>query len=260
MTNENNKDNPPQDDPQEGNQANEAPKTYNPQEGNQAGYAAPQTPGQTPSQGQPPQQPQPPQGNWNEAPQQGQSAQDLTWGEPQTPDYSAMHNQQNQAPQQGQPQTPGQPPQQPQPPQGSWGQSPVPPQGGNQGFGGPMPPPMPPQGRTNHGPRMQAAPGDRLKAWLLDFVLTFATCFIGYLIWFLIIGQNGYTPGKKLLGLQTIDTETGQPLGLGKMILRNILSNIITNACIVLGFWLFWDDESNQLWDKVMKTTVVYDN
>ena len=124
---------------------------------------------------------------------------------------------------------------------------------------------MPPQGGMNQaqggqlGPRMQAAPGDRLKAWLLDFVLTFATCFIGYLIWFLIIGQNGYTPGKKLLGLQTIDTDTGQPLGLGKMILRNILSNIITNACIVLGFWLFWDDESNQLWDKVMKTTVVYD-
>lgn len=195
----------------------------------------PQTPEESTENFTPQGPPQNPMQNQEQNPAQQPPAPDANVGQTMQP---------SDQPGWGAPSASGQPPQQ-MPPAGQ------PPQFNQQ------PTQQPPVG----GPKMQASPADRAKAYLLDILLSIVTCGIGWLIWYLIVAGEGYSPAKKIMNLQVIDTKTGYPLGLGKMLLRDwILKSIIMNACFVLGFWMFWDDESNELWDKIMNTTVVYDS
>jgi hypothetical protein len=48
------------------------------------------------------------------------------------------------------------------------------------------------------------------------------TLYIGWIIWAAMIGGEGQTPGKKLLGMRVIGADTVRPVGLGRMFGREM--------------------------------------
>ena len=75
----------------------------------------------------------------------------------------------------------------------------------------------------------------RLGAHLLDGLLCFATCFIGWLVWSLIVYGRGQTPGKQLLGMRVAIMTTGTKAGWGRMFVREYLAKFLIG--VLLG-WL----------------------
>ena len=129
------------------------------------------------------------------------------------------------------------------------------------------------------GPQL-ASPGRRLAGFALDWVLSFLTVSIGWIIWWLIVARSGRSPAKQLLGMRII-REDGAPAGLGRMVLRFVvvinlapillmgvlvylLDDYVVVAGYYLGFavaalWCVWDANRQCLWDKVVNTRVVHD-
>jgi uncharacterized RDD family membrane protein YckC len=105
--------------------------------------------------------------------------------------------------------------------------------------------------------------GKRLIAHLLDDVLAIATCGIGWLVWACFTFGNGQTPAKQLMGMRTVNLQTGVRAGWGRMFVREILAKSLVGFLlgwlILPYFWLLWDRDKQQLWDKLVDTTVVDD-
>ena len=79
-----------------------------------------------------------------------------------------------------------------------------------------------------------------------------------YLIWFLSLLAKGLTPGKKLLGLQVVDHQTGGYPGFGKMFLREFVGRILSGLFLGLGYFWALFDRNGQAWhDKLAGTVVV---
>lgn len=70
-------------------------------------------------------------------------------------------------------------------------------------------------------------------------------------------GQEGASPGKKLLGLRVISEQTGQPIGGGLGIVRGIAHMVDGMICGVGYLFPLWDPKSQTLSDKIMSTIVV---
>lgn len=123
-----------------------------------------------------------------------------------------------------------------------------------------------------------ASPGKRFGATLLDVAIPFIVfvgfgvvgagfgdfgivlgglLLLGYLGYALFLFANGTTPGKKALGL-TVVSETGQPAGFFRMLMREWVGKWISGAVFSLGYiWILLDD-ANQGWhDKLVSTYVV---
>jgi len=81
---------------------------------------------------------------------------------------------------------------------------------------------------------------------------------IVYLVWFLSLLRQGLTPGKKLLGLQVVDHQTGTIPGFGKMFVREIVGRFISGLFFGLGyFWAIFDKNSQAWHDKIAGTVVL---
>ena len=129
------------------------------------------------------------------------------------------------------------------------------------------------------GPGIElASQGRRLGGYVLDLVLFVVTLGIGWLIWLLVVGRRGQSPGKQLLNLRVV-REDGSAAGLGWMLLREIvlkiilfpvlssletlvvpnLGGLIALALFALAaLWCVWDKNRQCLWDKVLRTGVVH--
>lgn len=68
-----------------------------------------------------------------------------------------------------------------------------------------------------------ATPQHRLGAVAVDIGLIFATSFIGWGIWSLIVWAKGQTPGKQLLKVRVLNEPTGKPATWGQMLIRQVL-------------------------------------
>ena len=68
-----------------------------------------------------------------------------------------------------------------------------------------------------------ATPQHRLGAVAVDSGLIFATSFIGWGIWSLIVWGKGQTPGKQLLKVRVLNEPTGKPATWGQMLIRQLL-------------------------------------
>jgi hypothetical protein len=107
--------------------------------------------------------------------------------------------------------------------------------------------------------------GRRLGGYALDLALAIVTLFIGYLVWTLIVWGRGQTPGKQLLGMRVVDMNRSVRASWGKMFVRDFLlkglvfSLILGWIGIILDFWLLWDQNRQELWDKIAGTIVVND-
>src|SRR5438128_11905884 len=81
---------------------------------------------------------------------------------------------------------------------------------------------------------------------------------IVYLVWFLSLLRKGLTPGKKLMGLQVVDHQTGAIPGFGKMFVREIVGRFISAFFSGLGyFWAIFDKNSQAWHDKIAGTVVL---
>jgi len=81
---------------------------------------------------------------------------------------------------------------------------------------------------------------------------------LGYFIWFLMLLPQGLTPGKKLLGLQVVNHQTGAIPGFWRMVLREIVGRSLSGLFFGIGyFWALWDKNAQAWHDKLAGTVVV---
>lgn len=78
-----------------------------------------------------------------------------------------------------------------------------------------------------------------------------------YFVWFLVLLRQGLTPGKKLLGLQVVDHQTGELPGYGKMFLREIVGRLLSGLVLGLGYLWALFDKNAQAWHDRLAGTVV---
>lgn len=140
--------------------------------------------------------------------------------------------------------------------------------------GQPYPPPQPYQGGpTPAGWNRQSpppagvtltGPGRRFAGFLLDLLLAIVTLVIGWFVWSLFTFREGQTPAKRLLHMRVVNTQTNQAAGFGRMALREWVGKTLVQSVSgatfgILYFWLLWDDNNQELWDKLASTIVVDD-
>jgi uncharacterized RDD family membrane protein YckC len=85
-----------------------------------------------------------------------------------------------------------------------------------------------------------ATPQHRLGAVAVDIGLIFATSFIGWGIWSLIVWSKGQTPGKQLLKVRVLNEPTGKPATWGQMLIRQVLIGWVLAApyTFAYGFYI----------------------
>ena len=69
----------------------------------------------------------------------------------------------------------------------------------------------------------KASPQHRLGGIALDVALILSTCYIGWIIWSLVIWGQGLTPGKQILKMRVVSSITGQTASWGHMAIRQFL-------------------------------------
>ena len=112
-----------------------------------------------------------------------------------------------------------------------------------------------------------SSPIRRMGGYLLESVIVIFTLGIGWLIWALIVYKDGQTPAKQVLGMRVVNLQTGRHASWGRMFLREFVAKFVVAllAALTLGigaivyFWLLWDKDNQELWDKVVETIVVDD-
>jgi len=175
----------------------------------------------------------------------------------------------------------GQPPYQGGQPPYQGGQPPY--QGGQPQYQGGQPQyqggPGPYQGGPQYGgiPASQYADWiHRVGAYLVDWVPYAVIIFIGVLtgsraIYYLfllvglgywiynrwVLGGQGQSWGKRVVGIRLISEETGQPIGTLNAFLRDICHIVDSIICGVGYLFPLWDAKRQTLADKIMRTVVL---
>jgi uncharacterized RDD family membrane protein YckC len=72
------------------------------------------------------------------------------------------------------------------------------------------------------------------------------------------LGKTGQTWGRKIVGIKVIGQSSGEPIGFGRALGRQLFASFISAQIFYLGYlWMLWDDR-NQTWqDKVVNSIVV---
>lgn len=81
-----------------------------------------------------------------------------------------------------------------------------------------------------------ASRGKRIGAAALDALFLFVTCYIGWIVWNLIVWKDGQSPGKQLLKLRVYGTELKRPANWAHMAIRNFLIPFTVN----LSYFPYW--------------------
>ena len=70
-------------------------------------------------------------------------------------------------------------------------------------------------------------------------------------------GTTGSTIGKSALKFKVISESTGQPIGTGMSLLRQIVHTVDGAICYLGYFWPLWDNKRQTWTDKIMSTVCV---
>ncbi len=71
-----------------------------------------------------------------------------------------------------------------------------------------------------------------------------------------LTGVRGQSPGKALIGIKVVSEETGQPIGGGLGIVRQI-AHFLDGICLIGYLFPLWDPKKQTFADKIMKTVVI---
>lgn len=111
-----------------------------------------------------------------------------------------------------------------------------------------------------------ASPWTRLVAALLNGLLVIVTLVVGYLIWTLVLWNQGTNPGKKMLGLRIVKADTGRLCTFGDMLLRNFvfgglvlgfLGGVTLGIASIVDALMIFGSRRQRLIDKMAGTLVV---
>lgn len=99
----------------------------------------------------------------------------------------------------------------------------------------------------------------------MNALLAIVTLGIGYIIWTMIVWQDGRTPAWQILKMRAVSAHTGQPIDWGTSALRNfvlygVVGNVSCGLFTLVGVWWVFGDDRQTLWDKIAKTYVVKEN
>jgi uncharacterized RDD family membrane protein YckC len=72
-----------------------------------------------------------------------------------------------------------------------------------------------------------------------------------------LAGTTGQSWGKKVLNLRLIGEATGQPIGFGMALARDICHFVDAIICYIGFLFPLWDAKRQTLADKIVKTLVV---
>jgi uncharacterized RDD family membrane protein YckC len=112
----------------------------------------------------------------------------------------------------------------------------------------------------------------RFASGLLDFIITgvltgvasMASQAFGYVVALIVLivfgvleGTRGQTPGKMVVGLRTLKLVDGSLLGAGLGICRRILHVLDYIPCLVGYLWPLWDEKRQTFADKLVKSVVI---
>jgi uncharacterized RDD family membrane protein YckC len=75
----------------------------------------------------------------------------------------------------------------------------------------------------NYQSEPKASPQHRLGGIALDVALILSTCYIGWIIWSLVIWGQGLTPAKQILKMRVVSSITGKTASWGHMAIRQFL-------------------------------------
>ncbi|MGH7987831.1 MAG: RDD family protein [Candidatus Binataceae bacterium] len=98
----------------------------------------------------------------------------------------------------------------------------------------------------------------------MEPLLFLVTLGLEYLIWGLITFAHGQTPGKQVLGMRVVRLNDGHAVGFGLSLVREVIAKPVIGVLSlvtfgIVNFWLLWDKDKQELWDKVVGTIVVND-
>ncbi len=95
--------------------------------------------------------------------------------------------------------------------------------------------------------------GDGVGSILLIILL-----FVAYIAVQCCFYYKSQSIGKAVLGLQVVSSQTGDPIGFWKMLLREVIVKKASSAVLLLGYIWIFIDEKNRTWhDKILDTYVV---
>jgi uncharacterized RDD family membrane protein YckC len=106
--------------------------------------------------------------------------------------------------------------------------------------------------------------GLRLGGYILESVLVVCTLVIGWIIWAFIVFQYGQTPAKQLLRMRVVYPPEARTARWWRMFFREFIAKPIIGflaafTLLIPYFWLLWDQNRQELWDKMATTIVVTD-
>jgi uncharacterized RDD family membrane protein YckC len=92
----------------------------------------------------------------------------------------------------------------------------------------------------------------------LFLILAYLAILVLSFYWYFQEGAKGQSPGKKVMGIQVVNADTGQFIGGGMGIARYFVNSIINGIpCYIGWLWPLWDAKKQTLGDKVLKTVVI---
>jgi uncharacterized RDD family membrane protein YckC len=88
-------------------------------------------------------------------------------------------------------------------------------------------------------------------------ILLVGLAALAYSIWNRwIMGGQGQSLGKKVLGMMLISEQTGQPIGTLNAFLRDVCHIVDSIICYIGYLFPLWDAKRQTLADKIMSTVV----
>jgi uncharacterized RDD family membrane protein YckC len=92
--------------------------------------------------------------------------------------------------------------------------------------------------------------------------IAIAVAVVGWLIVAFIylraLGKTGQTWGRKIVGIKVVGETTGEPIGFGRALGRQLFAGFISAQILYIGYlWMLWDDKQQTWHDKVVNSIVV---
>ncbi len=89
-----------------------------------------------------------------------------------------------------------------------------------------------------------------------------ALILVGFLlvafIYLRALGKTGQTWGCRIVGIRVIGETSGEPIGFGRALGRQLFASFISAQILYLGYlWMLWDDKKQTWQDKVVSSIVV---
>jgi uncharacterized RDD family membrane protein YckC len=105
---------------------------------------------------------------------------------------------------------------------------------------------------------LRAAGDDGGALFLAGSLLLVGGIVAWLVVYAVMMGRSGQSPGCKVMGMKVVDRRTLGPIGPGRAVGRYLFASFISGSIFYLGYlWMLWD-ENKQTWqDKVVGSIVL---